>query len=393
MKINKNCVRAFVKSNLGDDLFLYVLCNRYPKEEFVVCSFLKFRKSVSDIPNLHYISIDQLVIKWIFRVLYLGSILLNRVFQIINGKTVFRKITCFDMYSALCKENILISGSLFIENKKSKNSDDKSEIGKNHYQKSEEIYYSRNPYVLGCNFGPYYTEEYRERYQKLFEKAKQVSFRDSYSSALFCGNNISWSPDILFTYPKDKCEKPDIRDYVLISVLDPGKDLQGNSMLTREYVNFMIKLVNRLTIASEKIVLMGFCIEQGDDKICSRIYDSVDEKQNVSVINYPTIHYNQAVGYLANAKYVIATRYHAMILGWLYEKNVYPIVYNEKMKHVIDDISDQIVYSNIDDLNDDVIDVILQSVNKSDFSLQTEIRDAIQKSEKHFEKLDELFKR
>lgn len=383
MKMHKNCVRAFVKSNLGDDLFLYVLCSRYTKEKFIVCGFHEFQKSISDIRNLRYVSIDQPVTKWAFRILNFIPILFNQVCKKIKGKTLLRKIRCFDVVSALCENNILISGSLFIENEQEKNI----------YYKNEEKYYARHPYVLGCNFGPYYTMEYLDRHRKLFEKAKQVSFRDSYSKNLFCWSQITWYPDILFSYPKEKCERPDMENYILISVLDSGKDLSDTSMSAEKYTDFMIKLVNRLTAASEKVVLMGFCKEQGDHIVCNKICEGVMEKQRVLVLNYPEIHYNQAVGYIANAKYVVATRYHAMILGWLYEKNVYPIVYNEKMKHVIEDISDKIVYSDINDLNDGTIEKIIQSIKEEKFTLHDQVRYAIEKSEMHFEKLDELFGR
>ena len=36
-------------------------------------------------------------------------------------------------------------------------------------------------FVLGANFGPYHTEEYRSAMDKVYTKLKDICFRDSYS--------------------------------------------------------------------------------------------------------------------------------------------------------------------------------------------------------------------
>lgn len=59
MKIYDNCIRAFVKGNLGDDLFIYTLCKRYPNQKFVICGEEKYKCLFNSISNLKYIAEDS----------------------------------------------------------------------------------------------------------------------------------------------------------------------------------------------------------------------------------------------------------------------------------------------------------------------------------------------
>ncbi|WP_155249625.1 polysaccharide pyruvyl transferase family protein [Levilactobacillus brevis] len=53
--------------------------------------------------------------------------------------------------------------------------------------------------VLGSNFGPYSSPEFKQRYEQFFDSVTQVVFRDRYSKQLFeTNNNISWGPDLKF---------------------------------------------------------------------------------------------------------------------------------------------------------------------------------------------------
>ncbi|MEI3326743.1 MAG: polysaccharide pyruvyl transferase family protein [Thomasclavelia sp.] len=45
---------------------------------------------------------------------------------------------------------------------------------------------------------------------------------------------------------------------------------------------------------------------------------------------------------IGSAEIVIATRFHAMILGWCMGKKTLPIVYSSKMTHVLEEFESQI---------------------------------------------------
>lgn len=393
MKKDIVCVRAFLKENLGDDLFLDILCNRYPKKKFVVCGSKKYSGSLAEIKNLEYKYDDSYMVKWTLRLLNFFSIIFNKICLCLWKRHLFSKVSLFDIWSSICQYNVLISGSLFIQRKIT----GKCYFPniKSPYRRSEKKYYNRKPIVLGCNFGPYYDESYRQEYQELFLKAKQVSFREKYSADLFEGDNIYWASDIVFSYSKNKCILPDLKEYVLISVVNLNKDFDDKNKLAEEYLKYMIELVNKLKNANHKIVLLGCCNSQGDDIICYQILDGVRDNSNIRVVDYPNYDMHQMVGYFANAKYVVASRFHAMILGWLFEKNVFPIVYDDKMLHVIKDIEKRIgidiKHTSIKNLDVNYIEYVLQHITDN-FEWSEELRGIISDSNRHFELLDRLLK-
>ena len=324
------CIRAFIKGNLGDDLFVHVLCNRYPNTHFWLCGEHRFRRNFASLSNLSYVSTDKGFIKWFFRFLYVVPFCINQVLKRTGKREAFSKYTCFDLISRHSRCNILISGSIFMEL-------GTEEFYVSPYYKKEEKYYGRKPYVMGCNFGPFHSGGYLEFYRKCFQKAVSVSFRDNYSGAMFPGGNIRVAPDILFAYPVERAIAPTLKNYVLISVINLLKDEVGNTDVADEYEKMMENIVSRLLADKKQVVLMGFCREQQDDRVIDRL--AADKKDNplLHIVNYPDISVHEAAGYFIGADYVIASRYHAMILGWLFRKKVFPICYGEKMLHVIED--------------------------------------------------------
>lgn len=396
MKKDKICVRAFVNGNLGDDLFIYILCNRYPHEQFVVCGLSKYSGSFAEIKNLTYKSVDSPGIKWGIRCINFMPILLNYICKKFWKRELFSKLSLFDILSRTSRYNILISGSLFMQKKSSGKLYFKNI--KSPYMRCEKKYYSRSPIVMGCNFGPFYDEGYLKEYQALFSGARQVSFRDKYSAELFFGDNIFGASDIVFSYPKDKCVLPNIQNYILVSVVNLHKDFDEKANMSDRYLEYLNNLIQVLLENNQKVILLGCCKAQGDDKVCKQIMEQLKDKQaNVGIINYPDMDMNQVAGYFANAKYVIASRFHAMILGWLFEKNVFPIIYDDKMLHVIDDIQEKagngknIKYTSIYDLDTNSIEYILKHMNDS-FEWSEELGNIVIDSGRHFQLLDDELK-
>ena len=382
MQLFDTCVRAFVKGNLGDDLFIDVLCKRYPSTHFWLCGQKKFKSNFSSLSNLTYVCIDNIWIKTLFRGINLFPYIINFFSQKLFHKKIFDRYTCFDFISKHSRHNILISGSIFME------------LGNSPFKllpnyKKEQRYFKRAPHVIGCNFGPYHNDEYLEFYSECFKNASYVSFRDEYSYNLFKGNKLNVSPDILFTYQPTSCKMPDITDYVLISVINLAKDGEADAEISRDYMNALSQTISLLMDQGEDIVLMGFCREQQDDRIIHELYEKFQGYSKLYTINYPDISYHEATGYLAASKYIIASRYHAMILGWLFNKKVYPISYNEKMAHVIDELAPQIPYVTTEQLSAFNPTDMVTAINSKD-STFIQYNQAVANAQKHFSTLDQI---
>lgn len=59
---------------------------------------------------------------------------------------------------------------------------------------------------------------------------------------------------------------------------------------------------------------------------------------NVSIFSYEKEGIDASIKLISQCDSVIATRYHAMILGMLFHKKIVPIVYSEKMSNVLNDM-------------------------------------------------------
>ena len=63
-------------------------------------------------------------------------------------------------------------------------------------------------FVLGANFGPYHTEEYRSAMDKVYTKLKRYLFSRYLFKESFADNDhVRQAPDILFSYPMPKVEE------------------------------------------------------------------------------------------------------------------------------------------------------------------------------------------
>lgn len=354
MRKKRVCIRGFVAGNLGDDLFFITLCHRYPGTQFVLCGEKKYKHLFESVKNLRYVSTDEWYLSILIRLLKLPAWSLNHILQACHIRYRFPVFDYFTMISQNSTVNLLLSGSLFIESPDGANINDP-------YYRRERAYYRNRPYVIGCNFGPYYTNRYYEFYQRCFHLARQVSFRDHWSAELFPYDHVSWAPDVLFTYEKEDALLPQEKGYVLICVADLLKDQHKNAdkkeLRNRQinYENALVQLMISKLKLKKEVVLMGFCRSQGDHVVIDRLMEAVNKEYKVTpgsirTVIYPDITYRQAVGLCAGAGLIVATRFHAMILGWLYGKRVIPIVYSSKMLHVIEDLNESIDYVTTEEL-------------------------------------------
>lgn len=381
MKFNRVCIRAYLNGNLGDDLFVRTLCHRYPDTHFVICGKKAFKKGFDDIHNLKYVSTDSSIRRFIFRCIGFPAWLMNKILIKLNKGDKYHIYGCFDFYYRHSKTNVFISGSLFMEPYE-------TEFIEGGYTRGERKYYASKPYVIGCNFGPYYTEGYRKFFAECFKMAEYVCLRDKYSSGLFDERYVKYAPDILFTYDKARAKKPKEDNYICISVINLIKDGNNDVVLQDAYVNAIIKLIMRFQEENQKIVLLGFCNEQGDNKVINKILHKMENTDGISYYNYPDTQADEMIGVIAYSNAVVATRYHAMIFGWLFEKKVLPLVYNIKMSNVIKDILPESECINVEEFKDK--DYNLFNIYKKILDKGTipDVNRIIKMANKHFELLD-----
>src|SRR5690554_2102032 len=93
-------VYAYTHFNLGDDLFIKILCERYPQTTFVLYAPKQYKYSFKEINNLRVFSNDLLMLQGF-----------NYVCRLLNIDNSFQRLL-----AKTCDAAILIGGSLFIQN-------------------------------------------------------------------------------------------------------------------------------------------------------------------------------------------------------------------------------------------------------------------------------------
>lgn len=259
---------------------------------------------------------------------------------------------------------------------------------------TDKLYFKNNLYLLGCNFGPYYSEDYRIEYKNLFSKAKDICFRDSYSYNIFKKlDNVRWESDIVFSYNGDidMSLSEDIGKYIVISAVNLDKDGKVYSNKV-EYYKFLSKVSEWYLKRGTKVVFVGFCKKQNDNKAIEGIVENISENfaKQIYVINYPEENILKIMGVFKNAEAVFASRYHAGILGMLFERQTYFLSYSEKVIHVLQDIDEKIKYVDITSpINVSVNDFVSQY----GYCISTErLRRIKESANKQFMKLDKILK-
>ena len=165
-------LQTYLNNNLGDDLFVHIITNRYKNCNFETVTLYNSTSKFGDNFSLKFRNTAKLV---------------NKIIKILS----FNHTNLENEYMKRCDFTCLIGGSMFIEQDDS-------------LKQKYFIGGGKKYYIIGTNFGPYKTKEYYNRFYKIFEKAEDVCFRDKNSYDLFSNlNPVRIAPDIVFSLQYD----------------------------------------------------------------------------------------------------------------------------------------------------------------------------------------------
>lgn len=357
--MKKILIHAYTNVNLGDDLFVKILCERYPKHQFYMICSERNKKPFLEIKNLKLISYPPILEKVIYK------------FQMHEYISRF--------LSRNCDGVVNIGGSIFME---------PSDWRKSTSRFSKIANVKTPFFVLGSNFGPYSSEKFYNAYKKQFSSLEDVCFRDQYSFNLFSDlSNVRMAPDIVFTLKKEMVTKNKLNNNVVISVMNL-ENRKGLSKYTSQYENKIKEISISLINKGYKVTLMSFCEHESDTIAIKRISSSMPAMYNddLHAYNYDG-DLNNTLSIIKSSQGVIATRFHSMILAWIFKLPVYPIIYSEKTQNVLRDSNFKGESSWIDKISGiDVDKVVSQVINGEIHKIDNEI----EKAHNQFLKLDEI---
>lgn len=142
-----------------------------------------------------------------------------------------------------------------------------------------------------------------------------------------------------------------------------GKDRET----IRAYEDLIVSLVDEITLKNDRVVLSGFCETLGDNLAVDRAMKRVSHKELCKSTNYPESTFDEMIYEISNAKGVIATRHHAMILALKYMRPMFVIAYNQKMTYTLQDLDvPESAYVNLSDIKKVTSKIILDSLYKAE---------------------------
>ncbi|MFS0620667.1 polysaccharide pyruvyl transferase family protein [Priestia megaterium] len=355
--MKKVMIYAYTNRNLGDDLFIKVLCERYPQTNFILYAPSTYKIGLNEINNIKIIPFDNLIIRGI-----------NFIFKKFNFEFMIR-----NSIAKNCDLAVYIGGSLFME----------LDNWENSYKTKRSMLIKNKPFfLLGANFGPYRNEDFYLKYKELFKKYTDICFREKYSYDLFKDlDNVRVADDIIFQLGNSGTE--DLENNIVISVIKPSKKHLPN--FDEIYYQKIRDIAMYFIERKFNITLMSFCDSEGDEEAIESIIRRIPREylKNIKKHSYK-LNIDETLKVVERSKFVIATRFHAMIIGWVYNKPVFPIAYSKKMTNVINDLGYKGSYTEFPNLENLKPEEVFNSMEGNIIDISKQIKNAA----KHFEVLD-----
>jgi colanic acid/amylovoran biosynthesis protein len=312
---------AYFADNLGDDLMIHTLLTKYPS-----CKFWYDGLSPSSVKFLKYpnfINQSQFYKKY------------GRINHILNILTFHKKEdffirSVFKRQSDKCCASVMIGGSMFMQDK----------LSPSDRVKLEESRLDVFPrFIIGANFGPYESDEFRKEFVGYFQRCAGVTFRDRFSYDLFMDiESVSYAPDVVLGLNLPEGNDAQSEDIVVISVIDPHSR-PAISETADTYERFILEFCKECISRGKKPILLSCCKDEGDSAEAYRILERADEemRSRIGLFEYAG-DLDKALSLFQKAEFILASRFHAMILALKFHKPFFSIAYNQKIEWVLNDL-------------------------------------------------------
>lgn len=344
-------VMVYLDINLGDDLFLKTLIDRYKGHNlYIIAKNKKFLFPFEKYKN-------------VFGVTY---------------KEVLTNMTKYDACA-------IIGGSIFQDYGDKR--DYLNYIRRNLVIKSFRL--RKKPvFIMGCNIGPINTKLGEKIFKSSFNNVRFTSVRDNESYQLLKNLNIKKNydvyPDLVFSL-EDTHNIYNKKDILGISVINYGREKEHQL----SYINKIVELINLYISINDdsKVSLFGFDAgNENDGIIIDEILSRIKPKDRVEKVMYE----GDMEVFLEKFKastFIIGSRFHSIILALKYKLPFLPIIYSSKTENLLKDIEynlESIEYKNINNLN---VKLVIDNINNNNYKIDNSY---ITKSEGHFKEIDKV---
>ena len=301
--------------NVGDDLLFVTLANRYPHVEFVFIEDQTDGATFTRLPNVRRLR----------KIRYIDG-LLQRLRIPLRVNELRRRLL-------VTRSQIVVrlGGSLYME---------REGWRKNAARDAGLLGARRGTFFLNGNFGPWRSPEFLATYERIFSGALDVTVRDTASlEQLKAVPQVRLAPDMLFSVPAG--DPSASRGGVVVSMIDlTGRE--GLSQHRDAYEKAIAELVEDLVIGKgAPVTLVSFCPHEGDEAAIGRVLAAVPDR----VGEFVSTHFYRGdidamLRVLRGADTVLATRFHAMVLGFAFGAKVACVEYSNKLSNALADLDE-----------------------------------------------------
>lgn len=362
---------ACIEKNLGDDIFIKLVCERYKDVKFIISDAAKYG-DLEKISNLYF---DSNLKNWLT---FANRETLNPILALYNNVKIlyYQK----KLKGHLCA--VYIVGNAFKNQK--------------YIGKQQSLWIKRRVelvekfYLLSTNFGPYDDERWKQDMKIVFSKMTDICFRDSNSYQLFHSlSNVRYAPDaVLGLNVTPYCMQEE--NLIIISIIDCDFSARSEKLHQANecFQNNIIKIADYYAENNYKVVLFNANTVQ-DRPAADQILSKIKNKDKVSIYDYEG-DIDNTIRLFSSAKYIIGVRLHTIILGLLLKKKVIPFVYDNKISGMLDSImyyGPRFYISEKKKLSPETVD---EFFSKYKFIID---RDIINQAEQQFAELDKYLDR
>ena len=347
---------GYVRKNVGDDLFISMLLNRYKKIKFIlIVDKISFCDPFLNYKNLEIYETSENILK--------------------------------DDLSNI-SACIYVGGSIFIENENSIS-----------YRKTFNKFIRKCKkldipfFYLSSNFGPYKTNEFYNLCRSAFKNIKGITFRDKNSYEKFKNiASVRYVPDLVFSLSLKKGKK--IKNSIGISLIDLGLPARGEDLnsLELKYLAMLKNNIEKFINMGKEIYLYSFCEREGDLRFIKKLLGEINEYylKKIKIVEYNGENDNlyKFIRMYSRMEKVICTRFHSLVMSLVFKQEIAVVSYSNKLDNLLEDINYDFNIVKIDQ-NIDKIIIKMDSFKKIDKKILKNYR---KNSVGHFKMIDDSLK-
>lgn len=383
MKKKKVLVLAYTNVNLGDDLFVRVLCQRYPEVSFYIEANQQYQKIFQNIPNL-------VVLNRHTHFGYGCVSLFHRIARKLFHTKNVRKWYIRENYDAV----VYVIGSLFDEDINWERCMEHMSFDEYANAMWKDSLVDGVPFfLLSSNMTRVESDQYIKCIDVCLSQLEDVCFRDRFSYEKFSHlPNVRYAPDLVLNgkIPQNKIDtnKVTISVWGIPTQCDHFPQWEKARNQWEAYRDLMREVIRASLQRGKKVELLALCEDEGDLEGCKQILAEQPYEQEVSVYTYSG-NFEEVIQKIAESELVIGTRFHSVILSFCAKRPVFPVVYESKTLQLLKDIEYSGTYLEYDKIdpsqNSRIVDAVFNApiISNDDY---------ISRAAEQFLKLDKLLR-